>query len=107
MRFQPSQHSEYGASTTLATSALSSEATLSAIAAGNMASGASAGAAAGGAAAVGGGGGHVLGTGFLGLNWRAVGASILIGTCVAVGTDLVLSFLKPRLFQRAPSTEKK
>jgi len=102
MKFRPSAHSEYGVSTTLATSALSSEANLTAIAAGTAASGASASATAGGAAAAGGGGGHVLGAGFLGLNWRAVGASILIGTCVAVGTDIVLSFLRPRLFKSKP-----
>lgn len=102
MRFQPSTHSQYGVSTTLATTALSAEATLAAVGAGASASGTSAGAAAGGAAAAGGGSGHIVGTGFLGLNWRAVGASILIGTCVAVGTDLILSFLRPRLFKSKP-----
>lgn len=104
MRFQPSQHSEYGASTTLATTALSTEATLAALMSTGTVSG---GAAAAGAAASGGGGGHLSDKGFLGLNWRSIGASVVVGTCVAITTDIVLSFLKPRLFQRAPSTEKK
>jgi hypothetical protein len=104
VRFQPSQHSEYGASTTLATTALSTEAALATLVSTGTVSG---GAAAAGAAAAGGGGGHLLDKGFLGLNWRSIGASVVVGTCVAITTDIVLSFLKPRLFQRAPSTEKK
>jgi hypothetical protein len=105
VRFQPSQHSEYGASTTLATTALSTEATLAALMSTGTVSGGAA--AAGAAAASGGGGGHLSDKGFLGLNWRSIGASVVVGTCVAITTDIVLSFLKPRLFQRAPSTEKK
>ena len=105
MKFQPSHRSEYGESTTLATTALSTEATLAALMGTGTVSG---GAAAAGAAAAGSvGGGHLSNTGFLGLNWRSIGASVLIGTCVALSTDIVLSFLKPRLFHRAPSTEKK
>ena len=34
----------------------------------------------------------------LGLNWKAIGASVLVGTLVAIGTDLTLTFVKPRLF---------
>jgi hypothetical protein len=68
-----------------------------AIAAG--AAGASAGAAAGGAvAAAPTGSGHIDPNGFLGLNWKAIGASVLVGTLVAIGTDITLTALKPRLF---------
>lgn len=83
--FQPSQRS-YGEGTTLLTTAIAASA------------GASAGAAAGGAAASSSASGHLDPSGFLGLNWKAVGASILVGSLVAVGTDLTLTFLKPRLF---------
>jgi len=96
MRFRPSQHSQYGESTTLSTTALSMEATLASLATGAVAGGA----AGAGIAAASAGGGHLSKEGFLGLNWRSIGASVLIGSCVAIGTDLVLSFLKPRLFKK-------
>jgi hypothetical protein len=109
MRFRPSRYSEYGeATTTLATTALSTEANLAALAAGTgqaISGSIGAGAAAGGAAAA--SGGHLSSTGFLGLNWRAIGASILVGSCVAIGSEMVVSFLKPRLFKRAEASEKK
>lgn len=82
--FRPS-HRSYGDGTTLLTTAVAT------------AAGASTGAAAGGAAASA-GGGHLDPGGFLGLNWKAVGASVLVGTLVAIGTDLTLTFVKPRLF---------
>jgi hypothetical protein len=85
-RFRPSARS-YGEGTTLLTTAIAS------------AAGASAGASAGGAAAAASpAGGHIDPNGFLGLNWKAIGASVLVGTLVAIGTDVTLTFLKPRLF---------
>jgi hypothetical protein len=83
-RFRPSARS-YGEGTTLLTTAIAG------------ATGASAGAAAGGAAAST-GSGHIDPSGFLGLNWKAIGASVLVGTLVAIGTDLTLTLVKPRLF---------
>jgi hypothetical protein len=95
--FRPSSHS-YG-QTTLLTSAIAASA--------GVAAGASAGAAAGGAAASSSASGHLDPKGFLGLNWRAIGASILIGSLVAVGTDITLTLIKPRLFGQKPEGEKK
>ena len=90
MRFRPSS-SSYG-QTTLLTTAIAASA--------GVAAGASAGAAAAGGTAAAGttGSGHLDPKGFLGLNWRAIGASIIIGSLVAVGTDLTLTIIKPRLF---------
>lgn len=93
MRFRPSS-SSYG-QTTLLTTAIAASA--------GIAAGASTGAAAGGAAASGStASGHLDPNGFLGLNWRAIGASILIGSLVAVGTDITLTLIKPRLFGQKP-----
>lgn len=69
---------------------------------------ASTGAAAGGAAAGGAaaaesldvGGRHLDGTGFLGLNWRSIGAAVVVGTLVAVGTDLMLETIRPLIFKK-------
>ena len=64
---------------------------------------ASTGAAAGGAAAAESsdvGGRHVDGTGFLGLNWRSIGAAVVVGTLVAVGTDVMLEVIRPILFKK-------
>ncbi len=59
----------------------------------------SVGSAAGGAAAAsGGGGGHLDPEQFLGLNWKQVGASVLIGTSVAIGTELALTVLRPIVY---------
>ena len=44
------------------------------------------------------GGRHLSASGFLGLNWRSIGAAVVVGTLVAVGTDLALEFLRPRIF---------
>lgn len=44
------------------------------------------------------GGRHLADSGFLGLNWRSIGAAVVVGTLVAVGTDLALEFLRPRIF---------
>lgn len=92
-RFRPSHRSGYGEpTTTLLASAIGATAAASTMTA-------SAGAAAGGAAAstsspV----GHLDPNGFLGLNWRAIGASVVVGTLVAIGTDFALTVVKPRLF---------
>jgi hypothetical protein len=83
--FRPS-HRSYGDTNTLFTTAVAG------------AAGTSTGAAAGGAAASAPSGGHLDPNGFLGLNWKAVGASVLVGTMVAVGTDFALTLIKPRLF---------
>lgn len=83
--FRPSRQS-YGDANTLLTTAVAG------------AAGASAGAAAGGAAASTTSSGHLDPKGFLGLNWKAIGASVLVGTLVAVGTDFALTVVKPRLF---------
>jgi len=64
---------------------------------------ASSGAAAGGAAAAESsdvGGRHVDETGFLGLNWKSIGAAVVVGTLVAVGTDLMLETIRPILFKK-------
>ena len=64
---------------------------------------ASSGAAAGGAAAAESsdvGGRHIDGTGFLGLNWKSIGAAVVVGTLVAVGTDLMLEVIRPILFKK-------
>ena len=64
---------------------------------------ASTGAAAGGAAAAESsdvGGRHVDGTGFLGLNWKSIGAAVVVGTLVAVGTDVMLEVIRPILFKK-------
>jgi hypothetical protein len=64
---------------------------------------ASSGAAAGGAAAAESsdvGGRHVDETGFLGLNWKSIGAAVVVGTLVAVGTDLMLETIRPFLFKK-------
>ena len=64
---------------------------------------ASTGAAAGGAAAAESsdvGGRHVDATGFLGLNWRSIGAAVVVGTLVAVGTDVMLEVIRPILFKK-------
>lgn len=62
---------------------------------------ASTGAAAGGAAAAESsdvGGRHLDEAGFLGLNWRSIGAAVVVGSLVAVGTDLMLEVVRPILF---------
>lgn len=51
------------------------------------------------------GGRHVSPTGFLGLNWRSIGAAVVVGTLVAVGTDLALEFIRPRIFGKKTSKE--
>jgi len=51
------------------------------------------------------GGRHVSSTGFLGLNWRSIGAAVVVGTLVAVGTDLALEFIRPRIFGKKTSKE--
>lgn len=51
------------------------------------------------------GGRHLSATGFLGLNWRSIGAAVVVGTLVAVGTDLALEFLRPRIFGKKTSGE--
>jgi hypothetical protein len=64
---------------------------------------ASTGAAAGGAAAAESsavGGQHVDDTGFLGLNWKSIGAAVVVGTLVAVGTDLMLETIRPLIFKK-------
>ena len=64
---------------------------------------ASSGAAAGGAAAAESsdvGGRYVDATGFLGLNWKSVGAAVVVGTLVAVGTDVLLEVIRPILFKK-------
>lgn len=91
-RFRPSHRSGYGEpTTTLLASAIGATAAASTMTA-------SAGAAAGGAAASTSPVGHLDPNGFLGLNWRAIGASVVVGTLVAVGTDFALTVVKPRLF---------
>jgi hypothetical protein len=63
---------------------------------------ASTGAAAGGAAAAAEssavGGQHLDTTGFLGLNWKSIGAAVIVGSLVAVGTDLMLEIVRPIIF---------
>jgi hypothetical protein len=62
---------------------------------------ASTGAAAGGAAAAESsniGGRHIDEAGFLGLNWRSIGAAVVVGSLVAVGTDVALEIIRPILF---------
>jgi len=64
---------------------------------------ASTGASAGGAAAAESsdvGGRYVDATGFLGLNWKSVGAAVVVGTLVAVGTDVLLEVIRPILFKK-------
>lgn len=65
---------------------------------------ASSGAAAGGAAAAAEstdvGGRHLDATGFLGLNWRSIGAAVIVGSLVAVGTDLTLEIVRPFIFRK-------
>lgn len=64
---------------------------------------ASTGAAAGGAAAAESsdvGGRHLDNAGFLGLNWRSIGAAVVVGTLVAVGTDLMLEIVRPLIFKK-------
>jgi hypothetical protein len=90
-RFNPSHRSGYGEPTTTLLSAAAGAAAAS------TAVTTSAGAAAGGAAAST-TSGHLDPNGFLGLNWRAIGASVVVGTLVAVGTDFALTIIKPRLF---------
>jgi hypothetical protein len=51
------------------------------------------------------GGRHILDGGFLGLNWRSIGAAVVVGTLVAVGTDLALEFLRPRIFGKKTGKE--
>ena len=51
------------------------------------------------------GGRHLSPAGFLGLNWRSIGAAVVVGTLVAVGTDLALEFLRPRIFGKKTSRE--
>lgn len=46
------------------------------------------------------GGRHLSQTGFLGLNWRSIGAAVVVGTLVAVGTELALGFIRPRVFKK-------
>jgi hypothetical protein len=66
--------------------------------------GASAGGAAAGSAAAAEsldvGGRHVDDTGFLGLNWKSIGAAVVVGTLVAVGTDVMLEVIRPILFKK-------
>jgi hypothetical protein len=62
---------------------------------------ASSGASAGGAAAAESssiGGRHTDEAGFLGLNWRSIGAAVVVGSLVAVGTDVALEIIRPILF---------
>lgn len=64
---------------------------------------ASTGAAAGGAAAAessDAGGHHLDETGLFGLNWKSIGAAVVVGTLVAVGTDLMLEVIRPILFKK-------
>jgi hypothetical protein len=56
----------------------------------------SSGGAVGGATAAA-AGGHLDPEQFLGLNWKAVGASVLIGTSIAIGTELALTVARPML----------
>lgn len=51
------------------------------------------------------GGRHILDGGFLGLNWRSIGAAVVVGTLVAVGTDLALEFIRPRIFGKKTGKE--
>lgn len=51
------------------------------------------------------GGRHLSAAGFLGLNWRSIGAAVVVGTLVAVGTDLALEFLRPRIFGKKTGKE--
>ncbi len=62
---------------------------------------ASSGAAAGGAAAAESsdvGGRHLDTAGFLGLNWKSIGAAVIVGSLVAVGTDVMLEIIRPIIF---------
>lgn len=62
---------------------------------------ASTGAAAGGAAAAESsdvGGRHLDSSGFLGLNWKSIGAAVIVGSLVAVGTDIMLEIVRPIIF---------
>jgi hypothetical protein len=63
---------------------------------------ASSGAAAGGAAAAAEssavGGQHLDSVGFLGLNWKSIGAAVIVGSLVAVGTDVTLEIIRPIIF---------
>jgi hypothetical protein len=64
--------------------------------AGTTSTGSAAGGAAGGAVAV--AGGNLDPNQFLGLNWKAIGASVVVGTLIAISTDVALGYLRPRLF---------
>ena len=44
------------------------------------------------------GGQHLDTTGFLGLNWKSIGAAVIVGSLVAVGTDLMLEIVRPIIF---------
>lgn len=62
---------------------------------------ASTGASAGGAAAAESsdvGGRHLDSGGFLGLNWKSIGAAVIVGSLVAVGTDVMLEIVRPIIF---------
>lgn len=69
--------------------------------AGTTSTGSTAGGAAGGAvAAV--ASGNLDPNQFLGLNWKAIGSSILIGTMIAISTDITLTWLRPKIFRPQP-----
>jgi hypothetical protein len=44
------------------------------------------------------GGRHLDSGGFLGLNWKSIGAAVIVGSLVAVGTDLMLEIVRPIIF---------